>query len=98
EAVFTPLATALLDTLVVVTVDPTERARIMAILSVIMLVFTSPFGWIGGQLSQINRSLPFMLNIVLFAASALLAFIATRYISHNQNIIQAVTSPMEEKS
>jgi MFS family permease len=97
EAVFTPLATALLDTLVVLTVDPKERARIMALLSVIMLVFTSPFGWIGGQLSQMNRSLPFVLNIVLFAACALLAYIATRYISHSQNTMQPVELPLEEK-
>jgi MFS family permease len=88
EALFTPLATALLDTLAVLTVEPKERARIMALLSVIMLVFTSPFGWIGGQLSQLNRSFPFVLNIVLFATCALLAFIATRHISHNQDTTQ----------
>lgn len=90
EAVFTPLATALLDTLVVLTVDAKERARIMGLLYVVILIFTSPFGWIGGQLSQMNRSLPFVLNIALFAICALLAFIATRHISRYQDIAQPV--------
>ena len=90
EAIFTPLATALLDTLAVLTVDAKERARIMGLLSVVMLIFTSPFGWIGGQLSQMDRSLPFVLSIVLFAICALLAFIATRHIKHNQDVAQPV--------
>jgi MFS family permease len=90
EAVFTPLATALLDTLVVLSVDAKERARIMGLLYVVMLIFTSPFGWIGGQLSQMDRSLPFVLSIVLFAICALLAFIATRHIKHNQDVAQPV--------
>ena len=96
EAVFTPLATALLDTLAVLTVDAKERARIMAILSVVMIIFTSPFGWIGGQLSQLNRSLPFVLNIVLFAMCGLLAFVATRYIRHDQNVGQTMSSVVDE--
>ncbi len=36
------------------------------------LVLTSPFGWIAGQLSEINRSLPFILNIILFGIGCLL--------------------------
>jgi MFS family permease len=81
EAVSTPAATTLLDKLIVVAVDPKERARIMAILMVTMIVFTSPFGWIAGELSQINRSLPFILNIVLFGLSAALTFVASHYVS-----------------
>jgi hypothetical protein len=31
----------------------------------LIMFVTSPFGWIGGLLSGISRSLPFVLNIVL---------------------------------
>jgi MFS family permease len=92
EAICTPLATALLDKLIVVTVDARERARIMAILSVAMLVFTSPFGWIAGQLSQVNRSLPFVLNIALFAIGGLLTLVAIRHVSGEVAPEQAVES------
>jgi len=68
----------LLDKLVIVTVDPKERARIMAILAVIVIVFTSPFGWIAGQLSEIDRNLPFILNIFLFSLAGLLTYLAGR--------------------
>jgi hypothetical protein len=63
----------LVDKMMVVTVDPVERARIVAIIYVIVFLATSPFGWIAGQLSEINRNLPFLLNIVLFLLGAWLA-------------------------
>ncbi len=73
-----PAISTLLDKLVAISVDAKERARIMAILYLVVLLCTSPFGWIGGQMSAINRSLPFMLNIGLFVVGAVLAFIASR--------------------
>ncbi|MCL5275949.1 MAG: MFS transporter [Chloroflexi bacterium] len=84
EAVSTPTATTLLDKLAVVSVDPRERARIMAILYVAVIVLTSPFGWIAGVLSQANRSLPFVLNIVLFAIGGVLVLAASRYIKSEE--------------
>ncbi len=72
EACSIPLASTLLDKLVVIAVDAKERARIMGLLAVLVIVITSPFGWIAGQLSEINRSLPFILNIVLFGVGSLL--------------------------
>ncbi len=50
----------------------------MAILNLVVLTCTSPFGWIGGQMSEVNRSLPFMLTISLYVAGAALAFFASR--------------------
>lgn len=79
EACAVPLASTLMDKLIVVTVDAQERARILAILYVIVIIFTTPFGWIAGQLSEINRLLPFMLNIALLGIGALLAHTAGRY-------------------
>lgn len=71
-----PVAKTLTEKLIVITVDPKERARIMAILYVIAILGTSPFGWIAGQLSEINRSLPFVLNALLFSLGALLTYLA----------------------
>ncbi len=78
EACTLPVATALLDKLVVLVVDAQERARIMAIIYVIMILFTSPFGWIAGQMSEVDRVLPFVLNIVLYGLGGLLTFVAAR--------------------
>jgi MFS family permease len=78
EACSLPVASALLDKLVVLVVDPKERARIMAIVYVIVIVFTSPFGWIAGQMSQVNRTLPFVLSIVLYAIGGLLILVEGR--------------------
>lgn len=80
EACTLPVATALLDKLVVLVIDPKERARIMAIIYVIMILFTSPFGWIAGQMSQADRILPFVLNIALYGLGALLTFVAARVV------------------
>lgn len=73
-----PVVSTLLDKLVATSVDPQERARVIAILYVVVLIMTTPFGWIAGQASQINRSLPFIINIVLLCIGAGLAFVASR--------------------
>jgi len=78
EACSIPLASTLLEKLIVLTVDAKERARIMGLLSVLVIIVTSPFGWIAGQLSGVNRSLPFILNIVLFGAGSLLIYFEGR--------------------
>ena len=48
-------------------VNPKERARVQAILNMIILASTSPFGWIAGMLSGVSRNLPFALNLVVLA-------------------------------
>jgi len=68
----------LVDQMVVLTIDPKERARIQSIMYVGTILISSPFGWIAGTLSAINKSLPFILNIVLFAVGAVLATLAGR--------------------
>lgn len=64
----------LVDQLTVLTIAPQERARIQSILYVGIILFTSPFGWIAGTLSSVNKILPFVLNIVLLMAGTLLAY------------------------
>lgn len=66
----------LVDQMIVLTVDAKERARIQSILYVGIILLTSPFGWIAGTLSEINKDLPFILNISLFAIGAALAYLA----------------------
>ena len=70
----------------VVTVDAKERARIMAMMYVAVIVITSPFGWIAGLLSQANRSLPFILNIILFTVSAILVYITIRRVKPGETV------------
>jgi len=78
EACSVPLASTLLDTLIVININAEERARIMAILTLLVIVVTSPFGWIAGQMSAINRSLPFVLNLALAGGGVLLTFLTRR--------------------
>jgi Na+/melibiose symporter-like transporter len=68
----------LVDQMTALTVDPQERARILSILYVGIILLTSPFGWIAGTLSGIDKNLPFILNISLFVIGALLAYLAKR--------------------
>jgi hypothetical protein len=55
----------LAESLVALHVNQAERARVMAIQHMIIMFATSPFGWIGGILSGLNRAYPFVLNIAL---------------------------------
>ncbi|MBE0672770.1 MAG: MFS transporter [Anaerolineales bacterium] len=66
----------LMDKMVVLTIDPTERARIQSIMYVCIILITSPFGWIAGTLSTLDKGLPFLLNIVLFVIGAVLIYLA----------------------
>ena len=68
----------LVDQLMILTVDPKERARIQSILYVGVILVASPFGWVAGTLSGLNKTLPFYLNILFLAAGAGLAYFAGR--------------------
>jgi Na+/melibiose symporter-like transporter len=65
----------LVDRMVVLSIDAKERARIQSILYMGTILSSSPFGWIAGMLSALNKSLPFILNIALFAVGAVLAYL-----------------------
>ncbi len=82
-----------IDRMVVVTVEAKERARIMGLLFVAVIAFTTPFGWIAGQLSEINRILPFLLNITLYITGAGLTFLAARHAKANEE--QSESKPAE---
>ena len=69
-----PTITTLLGKMLVVNVDAEERARSMSLLNVAVLFITSPFSWIAGQLSSLDRRWPFMLTLVILSAAVLLVF------------------------
>lgn len=66
------------DRMFVVNVDEGERARIMAIVMVIVVALTSPFGYIAGKMSEANRLYPFVFNILLFFGGLVLVWLAAR--------------------
>jgi len=70
---------AMLSTsLLALNVNPEERARVMAILHMLIMAATSPFGWIGGILSSFSRNLPFVLNLFLMVVGFCITLIFYR--------------------
>jgi MFS family permease len=66
EAVASALVSPMTESLLALSMESKERARVSAMVYVSLIVLISPFGWIAGQLSALNRSLPFALNTILF--------------------------------
>jgi len=63
------------NSLIALHANPGERARIIAIQHMMIMIVTAPFGWIGGLLSDISRNLPFMLNLLLIATGVLVTYL-----------------------
>ncbi len=54
------------DALLQLNINPEERARINALIMSFTIAFASPFGYLAGWLSSIDRRLPFAFIFVLF--------------------------------
>lgn len=78
EAVAFSLVIPMTESLLALTLESEERARISALVYVSLIVMISPFGWIAGQLSAIDRALPFTLNMGLFALGFVLVWVIGR--------------------
>ncbi len=76
EASSFAVVSPLVDKMVVLTIEAKERARIQSIMYVGIILITSPFGWVVGKLSEMNKTFPFILSIALFATGVLLAYLA----------------------
>jgi MFS family permease len=76
EAVAYALVIPRKDALLAVNIDKQERARIMALMVSFMIAFSSPFGYLTGLLSSVDRRLPFVFIFVLY----LLALLITGWI------------------
>ena len=68
----------LCESVIAIHVDPNERARIMAIRYMFIMIATAPFGWIGGILSDISRNLPFVLNMVILVIGIIITLVYYR--------------------
>ena len=89
EACSVAAVSPLIDQMIVLTVDAKERARILSILSVGIILLTSPFGWIAGTLSTLDKDLPFLLNITLFVIGTILAYLAGRSAQNKAVVVEA---------
>ena len=84
ESLGTAVLSTLRESLVAIHVHPEERSNILALLQTLVMLVSVPFGFIGGLLSDVSKTLPFILSIVLL----LLGITATAYFYRNtkQNI------------
>ena len=65
-ALGTSVTTPRIDALAANTIINEERSVVNAIMSMILLLISTPFGYIGGALSGIDARLPFLLNFTIF--------------------------------
>ncbi len=72
EACAIALIDPLSESMLVLNASPEERSRMTSIIYAIILVLSMPFGYLTGVLSDLNKTYPFILNIVLFIAAFLI--------------------------
>ena len=78
EGVAAALVSPMTESMLALSLESAERARVSAMVYVALIILISPFGWIAGQLSAIDRSLPFALNMGLFVIGAGLVWLIGR--------------------
>ena len=54
------------DALIQLNIDPKQRARINSLIMASTIALASPFGYVAGLLSSVDRRLPFVFNFILF--------------------------------
>ncbi|MDR1264453.1 MAG: MFS transporter [Propionibacteriaceae bacterium] len=69
----------LAESLVAIHADNNERSRVMAVQRTVVMLATAPFGWIGGALSSVNRSWPFLLTTALLIVGLLSTIVYHRH-------------------
>ncbi len=93
EAVASALVSPMTESLLALSMESKERARVSAMVYVALIVLISPFGWIAGQLSALDRSLPFTLNMALFAIGLVLVWFIGK-----PGFIHAETQPASQEA
>jgi Na+/melibiose symporter-like transporter len=78
EALALSLVSPMTESLLALSMESQERARVSAMVYVALIILVSPFGWIAGQLSALDRSLPFALNMSLFGLGIILVWVIGR--------------------
>ena len=59
------------DALLQLNINPQERARLNALIMAFTIALSSPFGYLAGWLSSLDRRLPFVFSFVLFLVAML---------------------------
>ncbi len=72
------------ESLMSVNIPGEERARINSLIYAGILLVSAPAGWIAGQLSEISRVFPLVINLCLVAAEILVALGISRSIREEQ--------------
>ena len=54
------------DALLQLNINPQERARLNALIMASTIALSSPFGYLAGWLSSLDRRLPFVFTFLLF--------------------------------
>ncbi|HNK62772.1 MAG TPA: MFS transporter [Anaerolineales bacterium] len=86
EGVAAAFVNPMTESLLAFSMESNERARVTAMVYVALILAISPFGWVAGQLSALDRSLPFALNMVLFAIGAALVWWIGRTVTFTQPV------------
>jgi MFS family permease len=93
EGVAAALVSPMTESLLALSMESKERARVSAMVYLALIVLISPFGWIAGQLSALDRSLPFALNMALFGIGIVLV-----WLFGSPGFLSAADQPAEEQS
>ena len=88
EGIAAALVNPMTESLLAVSMESNERARVSAMVYVALILVISPFGWIAGQLSSIDRALPFALNMGLFIIGAALVWWIGRTVSFTRSLTE----------
>jgi MFS family permease len=78
EGTASALVSPMTESMLALSLESDERARVSAMVYVALIVLISPFGWIAGQLSAMDRALPFALNMVLFILGIIIVWFIGR--------------------
>ena len=70
------------ESMIAIHSDEKERARVFAIFQMVVMAVSSPFGWIGGLLSNVSRILPFIMNLTLIGIGVIITLIHFRARPH----------------
>jgi MFS family permease len=92
EGIAAALVSPMTESLLALSMESDERARVSAMVYVALIMLISPFGWIAGQLSALDRSLPFALNMGLFAIGIVLVWLIGR-----PGFLSSTNQPTEPK-
>lgn len=62
------------DTLITLKINKDERARVMALIHIFTMMIAVPFGYLGGAMAEISRSLPFVFTTGVYLICTICIF------------------------